>query len=179
MYSCSTKELRRTQTTRDWNQLSVTWLTAPKPQSFSDLLRPDKRKEEEKLDSRLHTRTPCAWRANTDERLSRLWLDLSPQKHSVTHTLAPAHVDRANTVCVTHTAAGAKTGSRRPLRLSRYRIIHGSCLKTGRSGTKPSLFHHFPPPYPAAISVAADANAFFFLCAKIQAVCTDEILPAW
>lgn len=94
---------------RDWNRFSVTWRTAKNLKASSDLVRSDKGREEEKLDPRLHTCTPCAWRANTGERLSRLWLDLSAQKHSVTHALASASVDRANTVRVTHTAAaGAK-----------------------------------------------------------------------
>lgn len=109
MHSCSTKELRRNQTTPGLKPILCDLTNGQKPQSFSDLVRSDKGREEEKLDPRLHTCTPCAWRANTGERLSRLWLDLSPEKHSVTHALASASVDRANTVCVTHTAAaGAK-----------------------------------------------------------------------
>lgn len=124
---------------RDWNRFSVTWRTAKNLKAsliWCDLTKGERR---EKLDPRLHTCTPCAWRANTGERLSRLWLDLSAQKHSVTHALASASVDRANTVCVTHTAAaGGKLGSRRPPRLSRRRITRRSCLRIGRSGRTPA-----------------------------------------
>lgn len=162
MHSCSTKELRRNQTTPGLKPILCDLTNGQKPQSFSDLVRSDKGREEEKLDPRLHTCTPCAWRANTGERLSRLWLDLSPEKHSVTHALASASVDRANTVCVTHTAAaGAKLAAAATTALLAQ--DHPQVMfKNREERTDAGLFHHFPPPYPACISEVANANVFLF-----------------
>lgn len=80
---------------------------------------------------------PCVVsRAHTAQRLSSPGPDSNPQRTSVTQVCAHAAavlVYRANTVAVTcsyRPAAAGHPNSRR--------IIHGSCLWTGRSGWMPA-----------------------------------------
>lgn len=81
----------------------MTWLTAPKPQSSSDLLRPDKGKRGGKARSRAaHAHTLCMESKHGQETFKAVAWFKPTETLRHTRLCLSAHVDRANTVCVTH-----------------------------------------------------------------------------
>lgn len=92
------------------------------------------------------------------------------QNHRNTHTHAVAvHVDRANTVCVTHTfgpthwqpqAAPAPPTQDHPQVM----------FMNWEEWMDASIFHHFPLPYPGLYQRAANTNVLISLCAGNSAI---------
>lgn len=105
------------------------WVTA-KPQSCSDLTWFNKRKEEEKLNPWLRTHL-----VHEEQTQSRDFQVSKPQKP--THTLLRCMLTEP-TLSVWHTLLALQTGSHRPPQHHHHRIIHRSCLWTGRSGWMPA-----------------------------------------
>lgn len=114
----------------------MTWRTAKTSKLlWSGVIWQKKRGGKSSIPAYKHTRLAHGEQTRA-ERLSRL--KSSPQKHSVTHTHpAAVRVDRANTVCVTHSRRYELAATGCPSS-PQQRIIHRSCLRIGRSGWMPA-----------------------------------------
>lgn len=148
----------------------------------SKLLWCDKRKEEEKLNPWPHTHTLCMKSKHSWETFKSL-ANSVPQKHSVSHAHpAAAHVDRPNSVSVTHTAYLKKTKWQPQAAQSFPVQDHPQVMfMNWEEQMDASLFHHFPLPYPHRYQWAANRKVLSWsssclLQSSHLHACADEIV---